>query len=325
MIKYLCRHNKDYSRFNIIKQFLKELPCDSDVYVLLPFSKNQFIKHFFKRSRIVNDFFISNYDTYVYDRKKISKSNPRAWWKYFQDWVNFRYSRYLLSDTQAHFDYWETLFGPFRGKHFVLPVFADKTIYYPSEQKPAHDVVQILFYGSFIPLHGIDVILKAFARMEQTGQKFQAKVIGNGQIYPQMKELFDRLELKNVTMNGKVIDEKALSDEIRNSDIVLGVFGSSTKAHSVVPNKVYQGLACKKAVVTMRSNAIDEFFDAEDLLQCDNTPEALASALSTLVENPADVDTYAEHGYRSFLDLYDSKREEFRRFVASIGEDGIAK
>ncbi|MDX1296143.1 MAG: glycosyltransferase [Sulfurimonadaceae bacterium] len=321
MIKYLFRHNKDYSRFNIIKQFLEDLPCEKDVYILLPFSKNQFLKHFFKRSKIVNDFFISNYDTYVYDRKKISKSNPRSWWKYLQDWVNFRCSYYLLSDTQAHFDYWEKLFGPFKGKHFVLPVFADKTIYYPSEEKSEHEKVRILFYGSFIPLHGIDVILKAFKLMEEQGIAFEAKVIGNGQIYPQMKALYDSLALEHVEMNGEIIKEQALADEIRDYDIVLGVFGASQKARSVVPNKVYQGLACKKTVVTMRSSAIDEFFSPEDLVQCDNTSEELAGTLSELVNDPQKCDRYAEQGYSSFNQLYGLKKDQFRTFVQNVGEE----
>ena len=132
MIKYLFRHNKEYSRFNIIKKFTNDLKLKSDIYILLPFSKNQFFKHFFKRDRIINDFFISNYDTYVYDRKKITTKNPRAWLKYFQDWVNFKCSKYLVSDTNAHFKYWEELFGTYQGKHLVFPVLADKDIYYPS-------------------------------------------------------------------------------------------------------------------------------------------------------------------------------------------------
>ena len=86
MIKYLFRHNKDYSRFNIIKKLLKDLELKNDIFILLPFSKNQFFKNFFKRDKLINDFFISNYDTYVFDRKKITNKNPRAWWKYFQDW-----------------------------------------------------------------------------------------------------------------------------------------------------------------------------------------------------------------------------------------------
>ena len=39
---------------------------------------------------------------------------------------------------------------------------------------------------------------------------------------------------------------------------MLGVFGTSAKAGSVIANKVWQGLACGRVVVTRRSAALDE-------------------------------------------------------------------
>ncbi len=318
MIKYLCRHNKDYSRFNIIKQFTKDLDLKNDIYILLPFSKNQFFKNFFKRDRIVNDFFISNYDTYVYDRKKITKKNPRAWWKYFQDWFNFRFSKYLLSDTQSHFDYWEELFGKFYGKHFVFPVLADRNIYFPSEQKIENEKIKILFYGSFIPLHGIDVILKALSLMEQKGIEFEANIIGRGQMYPEMRKLNETLKLKQVTMNGEVITETALASEIREHDIILGIFGESTKAKSVVPNKLYQAVASAKTIVTMKSEAINEFFDKEDLVVCDNNPEQLSAKLIELIENKSLLETTAISGYNKFLKIYTNTEKDFEKFIKKI-------
>lgn len=319
MINYLFRHNKDYSRFNILKQLLQEFTCKHPIYILLPFSKNQFFKHFFKRKSLINDFFISNYDTYVYDRKKITRSNPRAWWKFFQDWFNFRYSHYLLSDTQAHFEYWQSLFGPFQGEHFVLPVLADKTIYYPPVTvKPQHEKISILFYGSFIPLHGIDVILKAFHLLEKEHIPFEATIIGKGQTYQQMKQLYNELHLQNVTMDGTFIKETDLAEKIRKSDIVLGIFGNSTKAKSVIPNKAYQALASKKALITMHSNTLYEFLTDEDMVTCNNTPEALAEAIKKLIDNPMLIASYQQNGYNRFLSLYDKTQREFIQFIQSI-------
>ena len=318
MIKYLFRHNKDYSRFNIMKQFTEELKPKNDIFILLPFSKNQFFKNFFKKDRIVNDFFISNYDTYVYDRKKITKKNPRAWWKYLQDWVNFRFSNYILSDTNEHFKYWEKLFGTYHGKHFVFPVLADKDIYYPLENELKNDTVKILFYGSFIPLHGIDIILEAFKLLEQNGIKFEAKIIGKGQMYHKMKNLFDKLDLQQVQMNGEIIQEKELAKEIREHDIILGIFGNSTKAKSVVPNKVYQALASKKTIVTMRSEAINEFFNANELVTCDNRPKELSTALTRLINDPQLSNDIALNGYNKFLNLYDKTKREFENFIYTI-------
>lgn len=319
MIKYLFRHDKDYSRFNIIKQLVQKIQCDKDIYILLPFSKNQFFKHFFKRDKIINDFFISNYDTYVYDRQKITKKNPRAWWKYFQDWFNFRFSKYLLSDTSAHFHYWEELFGKFRGKHLVLPVLADKTIYYPLEKEiKKSSKVKILFFGSFIPLHGIDIILKAFKIMENNGIDFEAKIIGKGQNFPQMKQLFEQLGLKQVQMDGEFIQEVELAKEIRTHDIILGIFGDSKKAKSVVPNKVYQAVATKKVIVTMNSNTVREFFEEDEVIMCDNTPSILAEQLKVLIQNPEYCKSVASKGYHKFLSLYDKAIKDLENFVNSI-------
>ncbi|WP_024954291.1 glycosyltransferase [Sulfurospirillum arcachonense] len=318
MIKYISRHDKDYSRYNIIKQLLKDTTCKNNIYVLLPFSKNQFIKHFFKRNKIINDFFISNYDTYVFDRKKISKINPRAWWKYFQDWINFRFSKYLLSDTQKHFEYWEKLFGKFSGKHFVLPVLADKNIYYPNTKEKKHDIIEILFYGSFIPLHGIDIILNAFKILENNNISFNANIIGNGQTFKEMKKLFVNLKLTNVKMDGNFITEKNLANKIRDTDIVLGVFGNSTKATSVVPNKVYQALACKKTIITMKSSALDEFFTSNDLIQCENKAEILAEKLIIIIENGSLRKQISTNGHNSFLDLYSKTQNNFINFIEQL-------
>lgn len=318
MIKYLFRHNKDYSRFNVIKEMLKNVTCKKDIYILLPFSKNQFIKNFFKRKKIINDFFISNYDTYVNDRKKISKYNPRAWWKYMQDYINFKFSYFLLSDTKTHFEHWESMFGKFKGRHFVLPVLADKNLYFPAENRYKNDVVKILFYGSFAPLHGIDIILDAFAILENEDLKFKAEIIGNGQTFKQMKIKLENLKIKNLKMDGDVIAEKDLAQKIREHDIILGIFGDSKKARSVVANKVYQGIACAKTVVTMKSAAIDEFFDEEDLIQCENNAESLAKTLKNLIQNTDLIDKYAKQGYKSFVKLYDTTKMEFIDFIKKV-------
>lgn len=318
MIKYLQRHEKDYSRYKIIKNILQDVETFKDVYILLPFSKNQFIKYFFRRSRIVNDFFISNYDTYVHDRKKIKSSNPRAWWKWSQDWINFRFSKYLVADTESHLKYWESLFGKYNGKSFVMPVLADNAIYYPDDSDKKSQLFTIVFYGSFIPLHGIDKLLKAFRILEEKNILFKAKVIGNGQTFNQMKHLFDELKLKHVEMNGMLVTEKELADEIRLADVVLGVFGDSQKALSVVPNKVYQALACKKAVLSMQSQAIKEFFTDEEVFMCENDPASIAASLEEFVDNKELVEGLAIKGNAAYKKLYASKSKDFISFVKSV-------
>lgn len=210
------------------------------------------------------------------------------------------------------------MFGTFKGKHFVLPVLADKNIYYPSKNLEKNDKLKILFYGSFIPLHGIETILKALKIVEYKNINFEANIIGTGQTYKKMSTLYKELNFKNVKMNGEVIAEELLADEIRSTDIVLGIFGNSKKASSVIPNKVYQALACKKTIITTETGAIKEFFDKDDLLFCDNTPESLSSKIIELSHDTQKIETIAKHGYESFNKLYKTTQKNFISFLKDI-------
>ena len=178
---------------------------------------------------------------------------------------------------------------------------ADKQIYYPLDKELNNKKIKILFYGSFIPLHGIDIILEAFSLMEKAGVDFEAKIIGTGQIYSKMKNLHEKLELKNVQMDGKLIDENKLAQEIREHDIILGIFGDS-----------------KKAIVTMYSEAIFEFFDEKDLITCDRKASVLCKNLINLIDNSNLLKSTAENGYRKFLEIYDKTSVDFENFIFKI-------
>jgi len=154
--------------------------------------------------------------------------------------------------------------------------------------------------------------------MENNGVEFEANIIGRGQIYSQMKELYDSLNLKQVAMNGEIIDEKKLAKKIREHDIILGIFGESIKAKSVVPNKLYQAVASKKTIVTMKSNAIEEFFDKEDLIVCTNTPKQLSKELSNLINNRELLYTTATNGYNKFIQIYKKTQNDFEDFIKQI-------
>ena len=156
--------------------------------------------------------------------------------------------------------------------------------------------------------------------MENNNITFEAKIIGKGQMYQKMKELFIELDLKQVSMNGEIINEKELANQIREHDIILGIFGDSVKAKSVVPNKVYQALASKKTIITMNSKAIDEFFTSKDLLTCDNNPEVLSNLMTELISKPNEIDDIANNGYNKFINLYDETQTKFEEFISSIDD-----
>ena len=72
------------------------------------------------------------------------------------------------------------------------------------------------------------------------------------------------------------------------SHVCLGIFGTSPKARRVIPNKVFQALACGVPVVTAETPAARELLrDGESaLLVPPADPDALVHALRRLAAEP---------------------------------------
>ena len=90
---------------------------------------------------------------------------------------------------------------------------------------------------------------------------------------------------------------------IQKSSIVLGVFGVTSKTAMVIPNKIYEALACGKPVITADTPAAAELLkDTQSaLLVPPGDPEALARAIMTLRSDDVLRDRIAEKGHEIFL------------------------
>jgi glycosyltransferase involved in cell wall biosynthesis len=73
-----------------------------------------------------------------------------------------------------------------------------------------------------------------------------------------------------------------LRDAMARADVVLGIFGTSDKAASVIPNKVFQAAMARRPLITRDSPALREFLpEAPPYVQFvpAGDPEALAAAV----------------------------------------------
>jgi glycosyltransferase involved in cell wall biosynthesis len=113
----------------------------------------------------------------------------------------------------------------------------------------------VLFYGQFIPLHGIPVIVEA-ARLLRD-ESIDWLLIGTGQEAARVRTMIDREPLPRLRWI-EWAEYPELLRQIANADLCLGIFGTSDKAASVIPNKVFQTLAMLKPLITRDSAAIRE-------------------------------------------------------------------
>ena len=107
-------------------------------------------------------------------------------------------------------------------------------------------------YGKWSPLHGADTVLDAAERL--AGEPFQFVLAGEGQLSAELRARIAARRLANVTWLGMVSHDE-LRSRMLAADVCLGVFGGSAKAARVVPNKVYDALACGRPLVTLDAAA----------------------------------------------------------------------
>ena len=117
----------------------------------------------------------------------------------------------------------------------------------------------VLFFGAFIPLHGIDVIIEA-AKILSSHKEIVFRFCGEGQMKKNIEDLVQKYRLKNIEFLGFVKHDVLLKN-IKKSDLCLGIFSDGQKAKNVVTNKVFQILLSNRALITMNSRAAIEIFD----------------------------------------------------------------
>ncbi|MEP5730542.1 MAG: glycosyltransferase [Sulfitobacter sp.] len=226
-----------------------------DVIVLWPFAK-------LRRKPVVLDLFLSLYDTVVNDRKMVSPSSLIARCLKRGEQLSCRAATRVLLDTQVHARRIADMFHLGADKVDAIPVGAEPGAFAQVPPRRAHGgPTRILFYGQLIPLHGIETILTA--ALSTRGQDYQWHIIGSGQDQHIVDAALNQHDAAHVTWD-RWVPYADLATAIERADVCLGVFGTSDKAASVVPNKVYQSLFAHRSVITRDAPAVREIFSQTD-------------------------------------------------------------
>lgn len=252
------------------------------------------------RIPLIFDAFVSLYETEVCDRRRIAYWHPKAWLLWWVDWLCCRLCDAVLLDTEENADYFVQKYAVPRKKILVLPVGCRTDLFQPDPQSAEHPHdFCVHFHGTYIPLQGIETILRAAAILQQRAPDVSFTIIGTGQTKPAMLALAEKEQLRNVTFIDSLPIE-SLPDHLTNADVCLGIFGTSAKASRVIPNKAYEALSAGKPLITAKTAATQRIFrdECDALLIPPGNPEALASAIIRLKDHPQLRITIAKNGQR---------------------------
>lgn len=251
--------------------------------------------------RIIFDAFVSLYNSNVFDRKLYSRYSISGVKDWILDWHSALLSKKVLLDTNAHIDYFSKTFFINKSKFIRVFVGSDDTLFYPIKKEGQNNKFIVHFHGTYIPLQGIEYIIEA-ANILKEHKDIVFNMIGNGQEYDKMRKLAHKLNINNINFIDKVGGEFVVK-WMAEADVCLGIFGTTNKASMVIPNKVFEALASKKPVITMKSKAIEELFiDKEHLLFCrPGDSYNLAEKILLLKQDHSLRERIAIGGYRLFM------------------------
>jgi glycosyltransferase involved in cell wall biosynthesis len=248
----------------------------------------------FKNNLVIEDFFISLYDTLTDDRKKVSPGSiPGRFFKAL-DRKTLQKASYVISDTRAHGAYFSQEFGCPAEKIHTLYLEADTSIYYPRESGKAHVPGQtgaqgeaaahegkfrVLYFGSILPVQGVDVVLKAGALL--AGTSVELEIIGP--VPENEKVNADHM------IYHKWLSQTELAEHIAEADLCLaGHFAPNIgKAKRTIPGKAYIYAAMNRPMILGDSPANHELFsetqDGIYFVEMGN-PKALADLIKKIAD-----------------------------------------
>jgi glycosyltransferase involved in cell wall biosynthesis len=243
----------------------------------------------------------SQWENAVIDRQAIPRRSLRARRYRLYDSMACRLADLVLLDTQAHIDFFCEEFGLEPAKFRRVWVGSDEQIMKPLEEPQRRDDFVVFFYGTFRPFQGADYIVRAARVLEERRERIRFVLCGDGPTYQAVRALSERLGVGNVEFLPRCSVQR-LAALIAASHICLGVFGTNPKALRVIPNKVFDALACRRALITGDAPAVREALtDREHVWLCRvGDEEALAEAIATLRQDPGLRNRIAKNGHELF-------------------------
>ena len=239
---------------------------------------------------------VSLHDTFVGDRARFRPRSTAAGVLRAVDNGAFRGADLVVADTEAQAAFFRRAFGLQPDRVEVALVGADEPLFRPGWHPP--QPFHVLFVGKLIPLHGLETILAAAALVPDV----PFRVVGEGQLGGLLERRPPNVE------HVPWIPYAELPEAYRAAGCALGVFGTGEKAARVIPNKVFQALACARPVITADTDGVRELLtDGVDALL---VPAGDAGALAAAVRRLAGDAVLAERLAAAGRATYEARASE---------------
>ncbi len=274
--------------------------------VLVGFAPQLVIPLFGRRMRragclIAEDFFISLFDTFCNDRKKFGADSFMGRFLHRLDEKTLAAADMVICDTKAHAGYFAKEFNVSVEKEKVLYITADKEIFHPlgldrtktlkkyfpdadigSSEDETKEKSVVMYFGSVLPLQGIDTVVSSMKKLAETGRYICIFVGPLTNAGSTGEDPHAKIYCKDW------LSEDELAELIDISDVCLaGHFNAEIeKAKRTIPGKAFVYEAMNKPMVLGDNEANREYFPGSDRVEFADMgdPEAVVEAVERLIK-----------------------------------------
>ena len=234
--------------------------------------------------------------------------------------VALRVPDLLIQDTAQYVAWLHRVHRVPVGWFRLVPTGADDRVFLPAPHPPAGSPMTVLYYGSFIPNHGVgDIVDAATVMKDDSDVRFV--LIGAGPEREKAERTARERRLGNVTFLDWMSREELVAHAHRAA-VCLGAFGETPQSLMTVQNKIYECMSMRRPVITGESEAVSaQFRNGEHLVTCARRDgRALAVAIRGLFDDPEGRERIAAAGHREFRARYSIRAlgTEFRAILAEL-------
>lgn len=252
---------------------------------------------------LIYDHMMSPYDSLLFEKKQIKQTSLLARIIYRYEQAVLKNADLVLTDTPLHQHYFSSCFQLPQNQVRVVHVSTDEVLFKPM-QTAMSEPFTIFFYGSFLPLHGVDIILEAAQLVQDLPVRFH--LVGGHKL--NLSWFHETVRQNHLTHIDHTlwIPYSFLPQTIAQAQLCLGgPFGNTGQAQRIITGKTYQFLAMAKPTII---GQIDHDYPFIDKKNCFYIPQGNANALAETIRwayaHTSRLPEIGQNGYRLYQEKF---------------------
>ena len=214
--------------------------------------------------------------------------------------------QHITTDTRSHAEYSAEMMNIPIDKYTVLPLGTDEETFDFAKHsgiEPDSDKFQVFYYGSMLPLHGVDVVLKAMELLKDYAG-IELLMVGGKDRAKQAIEEATNLGAR--VKHQAWIDYDKLPVAMSKASLCLGgPFGATTQSRYVITGKTYQQLSLSCPTVIGLNKESDVFKDKfNSLIVEQDSPAKLAEAILWAYKNRDQLEEIGRNGRKLYKEKF---------------------